>query len=639
MPKVVGIDLGTTNSVCAYVDGGQAIVLENAEGSRLTSSVVAVNPRTGERYVGLSAKRQAVVNPEHTVFSVKRLMGRRFDEESVKGDIGRLPYKIEGAPNGDAHVRMGESLHSPPEISAMILQKIKQDAEAKLGESVTEAVITVPAYFNDSQRQATKDAGQIAGLNVLRIINEPTAAALAYGLDKQKEATIAVFDLGGGTFDITILRLGEGVFEVLSTAGDTHLGGDDFDQEVMDWLVDEFKQETTVDLHQDRMALQRMREAAEKAKVELSSVTQTEINLPFISADNTGPKHLVRTLSRAQLERLSADLIARIEGPCKQAISDSKVSTSDIDEVILVGGMTRMPAVIEKVKGLFDQEPNRTVNPDESVAMGAALQAAVIKGDVQDILLLDVTPLSLGLETLGSVFHTLIPRNTTIPTSKSEVFTTAEGNQTSVEIQVLQGERPMATDNKPIGQFRLDGLLPAPRGMPKIEVAFDIDANGILNVSAKDQATGREQKITIQASSGLSPGDIERMVKEAEEHGEEDSRRKEEADLRNNADQMAFGAEKLLEENADKISEELRQEVQGKTDSLKEALKGDDIALIRSRADELGQAMQQVGSQVYQQAAPESPEGDGPSQEASQGGEEGEGGDSGDTIEGQFREV
>ena len=639
MPKVVGIDLGTTNSVCAYVDGGQAIVLENAEGSRLTSSVVAVNPRTGERYVGLSAKRQAVVNPEHTVFSVKRLMGRRFDEESVKGDIGRLPYKIERAPNGDAHVRMGESLHSPPEISAMILQKIKQDAEAKLGESVTEAVITVPAYFNDSQRQATKDAGQIAGLNVLRIINEPTAAALAYGLDKQKEATIAVFDLGGGTFDITILRLGEGVFEVLSTAGDTHLGGDDFDQEVMDWLVDEFKQETTVDLHQDRMALQRMREAAEKAKVELSSVTQTEINLPFISADNTGPKHLVRTLSRAQLERLSADLIARIEGPCKQAISDSKVSTSDIDEVILVGGMTRMPAVIEKVKGLFDQEPNRTVNPDESVAMGAALQAAVIKGDVQDILLLDVTPLSLGLETLGSVFHTLIPRNTTIPTSKSEVFTTAEGNQTSVEIQVLQGERPMATDNKPIGQFRLDGLLPAPRGMPKIEVAFDIDANGILNVSAKDQATGREQKITIQASSGLSPGDIERMVKEAEEHGEEDSRRKEEADLRNNADQMAFGAEKLLEENADKISEELRQEVQGKADSLKEALKGDDIALIRSRADELGQAMQQVGSQVYQQAAPESPEGDGPSQEASQGGEEGEGGDSGDTIEGQFREV
>ena len=636
MPKVVGIDLGTTNSVCAYVEGGQAVVLENAEGSRITPSVVALNPRSGERYVGLAAKRQAVVNPEQTVFSVKRLMGRRYGEDSVKEDIGRLPYKIEQASNGDAHVRMGDKLHSPPEISAMVLQKIKQDAEAKLGDTVSEAVITVPAYFNDSQRQSTKDAGQIAGLNVLRIINEPTAAALAYGLDKQKEATIAVFDLGGGTFDITILRLGEGVFEVLSTSGDTHLGGDDFDQEIMEWLVEDFKQETMVDLNRDRMALQRLREAAEKAKVELSSVTQTEINLPFISADQTGPKHLVRTLSRAQLERLAASLIARVEGPCKQAISDAKVPASDIDEVILVGGMTRMPAVIEKVKGLFGQEPNRSVNPDEAVAAGAALQAAVIKGDVQDILLLDVTPLSLGLETLGRVFHTLIPRNTTIPTSKAEVFTTAENNQTSVEIQVLQGERPMAQDNKLIGQFILDGILPAPRGMPKVEVTFDIDANGILNVSAKDQATSREQKITIQASSGLSDDDIQRMVKEAEEHAEEDSRRKEEADLRNSADQLVFSAEKLLEENADKVPEELRQDVQGKIDSLKEALKGADIALVRSRADELSQAVQQVGAHVYQQGAAGAPQaGDAPDG----GGPDGGSGEGGETIEGQFREV
>ncbi len=636
MPKVVGIDLGTTNSVCAYVEGGQAVVLENAEGSRITPSVVALNPRSGERYVGLAAKRQAVVNPEQTVFSVKRLMGRRFAEDSVREDLGRLPYKIEQASNGDAHVRMGDKLHSPPEISAMILQKIKQDAEAKLGDTVSEAVITVPAYFNDSQRQATKDAGQIAGLNVLRIINEPTAAALAYGLDKKKEATIAVFDLGGGTFDITILRLGEGVFEVLSTAGDTHLGGDDFDQEIMEWLVEDFKQETMVDLNRDRMALQRLREAAEKAKVELSSVAQTEINLPFISADQTGPKHLVRTLSRAQLERLAANLIARVEGPCKQAISDAKVPAGDIDEVILVGGMTRMPAVIEKVKGLFGQEPNRSVNPDEAVAAGAALQAAVIKGDVQDILLLDVSPLSLGLETLGRVFHTLIPRNTTIPSSKSEIFTTAENNQTSVEIQVLQGERPMAQDNKLIGQFNLDGLLPAPRGMPKVEVTFDIDANGILNVSAKDQATSREQKITIQASSGLSQNDIQRMVKEAEEHAEEDGRLKEEVDLRNSADQLVFGAEKLLEENADKVPEELRQEVQGKIDSLKEALKGADVALVRSRADELSKAVQLVGAQVYQQGAAGAPQaGDAPDGGVPDAGS----GDGGETIEGQFREV
>ena len=644
MAKVVGIDLGTTNSVTAYVEGGQPMVLENAEGSRTTSSVVAVNPRSEERYVGLAARRQAVVNPEHTIFSIKRLMGRKYTDSTIKEDTERLPYRIEAAANGDASVRMGEKAYSPPEISAMILQKLKQDAEAKLGEKVTEAVITVPAYFNDAQRQATKDAGQIAGLEVLRIINEPTAASLAYGLDKQKEATIAVFDLGGGTFDITILRLGDGVFEVLATSGDTHLGGDDFDQRIMEWLVDEFKKETTVDLNQDRMALQRLREAAEKAKVELSSVTQTEVNLPFISADNTGPKHLVRSMTRVQLERLVSDLVSRVEGPCSQAISDAKIETSQLDEVILVGGMTRMPVVEEEVKRLFGREPNRSVNPDEAVAIGAALQAAVLKGDVRDILLLDVTPLTVGLETLGRVYHALIPRNTTIPTAKSEVFTTAEDNQTSVEIHVLQGERSMAVDNKSIGRFILDGILPAPRSMPKIEVAFDIDANGILSVSAKDQATGREQKIVIQASSGLSEEEIQKMVKDAEEHAEADQRLQEEANLRNSADQLTYNAEKILQENADKIPQELRDEIQGKVDALREALKGEETARIRTLADELSQAMQQVGAHVYQRAGDAtSPEG-----EAAPGGETGapsdgeaSGGESkpDDTIEGQFREV
>jgi molecular chaperone DnaK len=636
MARVVGIDLGTTNSVVAYVEGGQPIVIENAEGSRLTPSVVAMNPRTGERYVGLAAKRQAVINPDQTVFSIKRLMGRRYAEPTVQEDTRRLPYKIEQASNGDAHVRMGGKLHSPPEISAMILQKLKADAEAKLGEKVTEAVITVPAYFNDSQRQATKDAGQIAGLNVLRIINEPTASALAYGLDKRKEATIAVYDLGGGTFDITILRLGEGVFEVLSTNGDTHLGGDDFDQRIMDWLLEEFRKETTIELKQDRMALQRLREAAEKAKVELSSMTQTEINLPFISADNTGPKHLLRPLTRAQLERLTADLIARSAGPCSQAMGDAKLSPTQIDEVILVGGMTRMPAVFDKVRELFGREPNRSVNPDEAVGVGAALQAAVIKGEVRDILLLDVTPLSLGLETLGRVLHTLIPRNTTIPTSKSEVFTTAEDNQTSVEIQVLQGERPMAQDNKLIGRFILDGVLPAPRGMPKVEVTFDIDANGILSVSAKDQATARQQKIVIQASSGLNRDEVQRMVKEAETHAEDDRRRREEAELRNGADQLSFNAEKVLRENADKVPADLQQRVQERVNSLREALKGTDIALVRSQMNELSQALQQIGSHVYQQAAPGTPPQDGPEGPPQEGDP---GGPGGETTEGKFREV
>ncbi|MBM3947372.1 MAG: molecular chaperone DnaK, partial [SAR202 cluster bacterium] len=543
-----------------------------------------------------------VVNSENTVFSVKRLMGRKFDDPIVQEDMKRLPYKVVRAPNGDAHVQIGGKSYSPPEVSAMILQKMKADAEAKLGDKITEAVITVPAYFNDAQRQATKDAGSIAGLNVLRIINEPTASALAYGLDKKKEITVAVFDLGGGTFDITVLRLGDGVFEVLSTNGDTHLGGDDFDQRVMDWLVDEFKKETGVDLRNDRMALQRLREAAEKAKVELSTVAQTEINLPFISADATGPKHLVKNLTRAQLEQLTAPLIARTEGPCKQALSDAKVTAAKLDEVILVGGMTRMPAVIERVRKLFAKEPNRTVNPDEAVGLGAALQAAVLKGDVRDILLLDVTPLSLGLETLGGVMHPLIPRNTTIPTSKSDIFTTASDNQRSVEVHVLQGERPMAADNKSIGRFILDDILPAPRGMPKVEVAFDIDANGILSVSAKDQATSRQQKIVIQASSGLEKGEVDRLVKEAERFAEQDRRRREEVELRNQAEQLAYAAEKLLTDHKDRIAQELQGDIQTRVTALRKAAQDNDVPRIRQEMQELNAAMQKVGASAYQQA-------------------------------------
>ncbi len=639
MPRIVGIDLGTTNSVISYVEGGQPTVLENAEGSRITPSVVAINPKSGERYVGLAAKRQAVVNPENTVFSIKRLMGRKFTDSTVKDDVNKLPYKIEEASNGDAHVNMGDKLHSPPEISAMILQKMKLDAEAKLGDTVNQAVITVPAYFNDAQRQATQDAGTIAGLEVLRIINEPTAAALAYGLDKEKEATIAVFDLGGGTFDITILRMGDGVFEVLSTSGDTHLGGDDFDQCIMEWLVSEFQQESGIDLNQDRMALQRLREAAEKAKVELSSVTQTEINLPFISADNTGPKHLVRPFTRAQLEQLVNALLRRMDVPCNQALDDanSKGTKVQIDEVILVGGMTRMPSVIDRVKEIFGKEPNRSVNPDEAVGIGAALQAGVLAGDVQDILLLDVTPLSLGLETLGGVMNALIPRNTTIPTSKSQVYTTADDNQTSVEIHVLQGERPMAADNKSIGRFILDGILAAPRGLPKIEVTFDIDANGILSVQAKDQATGREQKIVIQASSGLAEGEIDQLIKDAEQNAEDDLRKREEADLKNSASQMVYAGESLIKENEEKIPEEIKSEVQEKLASLRQALSEENLSNIRTGMDELSSSMQKVGSHIYQNASPETPEDT--VEDLSEDVESGESTDTDETVEGEFRQV
>ncbi|MSP78463.1 MAG: molecular chaperone DnaK [Dehalococcoidia bacterium] len=642
MAKVIGIDLGTTNSVMAYVEAGQPVVIENAEGSRLTPSVVAVNPKSGERYVGHIARRQAVVNSENTVFSVKRLMGRKFDDPIVQEDMKRLPYKVVRAANGDAHVQMGDKAYSPPEVSAMILQKMKIDAEAKLGEKITEAVITVPAYFNDAQRQATKDAGSIAGLNVLRIVNEPTASALAYGLEKKKEATIAVFDFGGGTFDITILRLGDGVFEVLSTNGDTHLGGDDFDQRVMDWLADEFKKETGIDLKKDRMALQRLREAAEKAKIELSSVAQTEINLPFISADQTGPKHLVKTMTRAQLEQLTAALLARADGPCKQAIADAKLTLAQINEVILVGGMTRMPAMIEKAKQIFGKEPNKTVNPDEAVGLGAALQAAVLKGEVRDILLLDVTPLTLGLETLGGVMHPLIPRNTTIPSSKSDQFTTAADNQRSVEVHVLQGERPMAADNKSIGRFILDDILPAPRGMPKVEVMFDIDANGILSVSAKDTATGRQQKIVIHASSGLDKTEVEKLIKQAEQNAEADRRRKEEVELRNQSEQLAYAAEKLLADHKDRIPADIQTEIQEKITSLRSAMQANDVAKMKTELQELNQAMQRVGTAAYQQAATppggQAP-GAGPEGGPQPPGGEGPGPSGQGPVEGNFREV
>ncbi len=632
MAKILGIDLGTTNSVAAVIEAGEAEVVENAEGNRITPSVVAVNVRSGERYVGQTAKRQAVTNPENTIFSVKRLMGRRFEDPNVQNAAKRLPYKIVGGENGDAHVEMSGQSYAPPQISSMVLQKIRQDAEAKLGETITQAVITVPAYFNDSQRQATKDAGTIAGLDVLRIINEPTASSLAYGIDKQQtDSTVAVFDLGGGTFDITILQLGDGVFEVLSTNGDTFLGGDDFDDTILEWLVAEFRAETGIDLTQDRMALQRLRDAAERAKIELSSTLETEINLPFITADASGPQHLVKPLTRARLEQLVGGLIDRTEGPCRQAIADAGVGSGSIDDVILVGGMSRMPSVQAKVQQIFGREPSRSVNPDEAVALGAAIQAGVLAGEVGDIVLLDVTPLTLGIETLGGVTTALIPRNTTIPTKKTETFTTAADSQASVDIHVLQGERPMSADNKTIGRFMLDGILPAPRGMPQIDVTFDIDSNGILSVSAQDKGTGKEQRIVIQTSSGLTDEDIERMMSEAQSNEESDRQRRAEIETRNQADSLAYSAQRLLTDNAEVLPADLKAEAEGKLAALQTAIASNNVAQMQTAMNELNEALQRVGQAVYSQPGTGGPgdaggAGDGAS-------------DTDDTIEGEFREV
>ncbi len=628
MARVIGIDLGTTNSCIAVMEGGEPTVIANAEGGRTTPSVVAFST-SGERLVGQIAKRQAITNPDSTIYSIKRLMGRKFDDTVVANDTKLLSYKVVGDSNGDSAVEVTDRAYSPPEVSAMILQKLKADAEAYLGDTVTEAVITVPAYFNDSQRQATKDAGMIAGLDVLRIINEPTAAALAYGLDKKGEEIIAVYDLGGGTFDISILEIGEGTFQVRSTNGDTHLGGDDFDQAVINWLVDEFKKDQGIDLSQDRIAMQRLKEAAEKAKIELSSVMQTDINLPFVTADASGPKHLNLTLARSKLEQLVGDLVERSMGPCKQALQDAGLASAQINEVVMVGGQTRMPLVIEKVKQFFGKEPHRGVNPDEVVAVGAAIQAGVLKGDVTDVLLLDVTPLTLGIETLGGVATPVIPRNTTIPTSKGQVFSTAADNQPSVEIHIVQGDRAIATDNKSLGRFILDGILPAPRGVPQIEVAFDIDANGILNVSAKDKATSKEQKITIQAGSGLSKEEIETLQREAEMHAAEDEVRRGEIESRNMADSLAYSAEKTLRENEDKIPAELKTEVEAKIAAVRTALEGTDKAAIDGAVDELNAAMQKIGEAVYSaQGGAE----DGSAGEAAREAPEG-------TVEGEFREV
>ncbi|OGO06307.1 MAG: molecular chaperone DnaK [Chloroflexi bacterium RBG_13_56_8] len=632
MARIVGIDLGTTNSVVAVMEGGEPTVIPTAEGGRLCPSVVAVNPKTGERLVGQVARRQAITNPENTIFSIKRLMGRKFNDPEVVKARKVLPYKIAEKDNGDAWVVMGGKEYSPPEISAMILAKLKADAEAYLGEAVSQAVITVPAYFNDSQRQATKDAGRIAGLEVLRIINEPTASSLAYGLDRKQDELIAVYDLGGGTFDISILDIGEGVFEVRSTNGDTFLGGDDFDQILIDWIADEFRKEQGIDLRQDRMALQRLKEAAEKAKIELSSTMQTEINLPFITADASGPKHLSMNLTRAKLEQLVGDLIERSMGPCRQALADANLNVADIDEVILVGGQTRMPLVQQRVEELFGKTPHKGVNPDEVVGVGAAIQAGVLGGQVEDVLLLDVTPLTLGIETLGGVATPLIERNTTIPTKKSQIFSTAADGQTQVQINVVQGERPMAMDNKQLGTFNLDGIPLARRGIPQVEVTFDIDADGILHVSAQDKATGREQKIIITASSGLSRDEINRMVTEAEQHAAEDRAQKERVEQRNQADTVAYTAEKTLRDLGDRVAADVRTDIENKIQAVRTALNGNDVSEIRRRSEELSEAVQQMSAAMYEQrSGPTSPPPGG-----STGG--GRGADD-STVEGEFHEV
>ena len=600
MAKIIGIDLGTTNSVAAVMQGGEPIVIPSAEGERLVPSVVAVN-KNHERLVGRVARNQAITNPQNTIFSVKRFMGRKADDPEVERTRKRVPYAVSGAANGDVRVTLDEKEYSAPEVSAMILAKIKRDAEAYLGEPITQAVITVPAYFNDAQRNATKDAGKIAGLEVLRIINEPTASSLAYGLDKKKNEIIAVYDLGGGTFDISILDVGDGVFQVRATSGDTFLGGDDFDLRVMDYLIEQFKKDNGIDLHNDRQALQRLKESSEKAKIELSTTMQTEINLPYITADASGPKHLVMTLTRAKFEQLTADLVDRSIAPLKQALSDAGLTAGDIHEVVMVGGMTRMPAVQDRVRAFFGKEPHKGVNPDEVVAIGAAIQAGVLGGEVKDILLLDVTPLSLSIETLGGVATPQIERNTTIPTRKSQVFSTASDSQTQVEIHVLQGERPMAADNKSLGKFILDGIPPAPRGVPQIEVTFDVDANGILKVSAQDKATGRSQHITITASSGLSDAEGEKMRKDAEAHAEDDRRKKELIEVRNNADNTVYAGEKALREFGDKVPAEVKADIEAKSAEVKQVAQTEDVQAISAAIQKLGEAIQKIGASVYQQ--------------------------------------